>query len=149
MTQAKRHISPDSVTTSLTRRRVVAVTAAALAAGAALKAIAIARPMANAVDALPPAAKPDPVFAMIERHRTMWDAVEAKHDWIDEQLYEAASEVRAVLDELPTTAKTLAGFAAVLRYWAQHEDTNSLQLEEYQVAFLNEFAGALERLEVR
>ncbi len=60
MTQAKGHISPKHVNSTLTRRAAIGATAAALAGGAALNLTAIAATRA---------AEPDPVFAAIEAYK--------------------------------------------------------------------------------
>lgn len=61
MTQAKGHISPDSVTTSLTRRAAL-IGLAAVAAPATAGAVCIAP------------AEVDPIFAVIAEHEAAWRA---------------------------------------------------------------------------
>jgi hypothetical protein len=126
MTQAKGHLSPYSVNSSLTRRAVLG--AAALAGGAALNLGAIVAAKAEN----PPAAEgfPDPIFDLIERHRetelrklsagAAYSEVlprDPNHDEaitaVDTTRREVEVAGAALLDTMPTTR---AGVFALVEY---------------------------------
>ena len=135
-------------TTATSRRAVLAGTATALAAGAAVNlaalAIAKAETRRQVGDDIA-----DPIFALIERHRALYDAVEAsaygssfiEQDRLDAEV-EKVNEVRDAIIAAPFT--TPAGMAAMLRFLIEFE-LEAFDYTEDGGAFLRRLADALDR----
>jgi hypothetical protein len=147
------------MTTTPSRRAVLAGTATALAAGSVvnLAALAIAK-AENGSAAVPfPASDKlsfaDPIFALIERHKAHYDAVEAdeygssqaEQDRLDAGVA-ATSEIRDAILIAPFT--TLAGAAAALRFLIAYE-LEPFDYTEHGEAFLQRLADAIERMGVQ
>ncbi len=129
-----------------TSRRAILGASAALAAGSAINIAAIiAKPQAAEPSANLP--KVDPIFALIERHRTAYDAVEAAH-WDDDGLTDAVSAVTKLYDELRfASPATAAGWAALLRYVVERE-IDLGDCPEQLCSFCGRVAAVIERMAV-
>jgi hypothetical protein len=169
MTQADRVLStpPLRAPINTTRRNLIAQAAAAIAGGALLGATL---PLPESAGAAQPS--PDPIYALIERHRELsarYDAaVSVSAKLFDGPEWEAAEEVTAAActalldfaDSLVCSEPTtLAGVIALLRYAAalqEWEIPRNLEvvdvdgeLIDWSRAFFATVANALDRIGVR
>ena len=148
------------MTTKLSRRSALAALASTAAATAT-----------GAVQAI---AEPDPIFALIERHRAASDAYSAgvsaygraEEQKLPDEMIQAEEQVHAaskarkesIEDLLSTEPTTIAGIAAVLDYvneppWVKEDDDKETILveawetsQEAGLAFLPMIAATLRRL---
>jgi hypothetical protein len=133
------------MTTDTSRRALLGATAAALAGGAAvnLAAITIAK-----ADLSPQGEKSDPIFALIEQHKALYDLIEST-DWqagevpLDIQV----GKLNAIADAiLAMPVATCAGAAAAMR-WMLDYDLSVHEFEDgLNGAFLRRVADAIERM---
>ncbi len=161
MAQADRvYNTPPTNTSAIPSRRSFLSNAAGLAAGGT--ALALAAPLPAG------AATPDPVFAMIERHRELsaaFDVAVKNADNLEEHPEQESLDAivddtsDALLDHadalIITEPTTVAGIAAVMRYFASLEDWQEPRdSEEWETsdgasvnwhqAFLDTLANALQ-----
>jgi hypothetical protein len=96
-------------------------------------------------------AEPDPVFALIERHRRLYEAIEAKPTWQDDALSVAVDECNAAWDTLLTTpATTLQGCAVAMLYVVRQEmEENMSDIPEQFADFCKLTADALKAMAVQ
>ena len=119
-----------SLPTAFSRRAALfgAVSATGFLAAAGASALAKGDAAAALPSALDPAAKPDPVFAAIERHREAVAAFDASFDESagmvhipadieDRQSVAGDAETEARFDMHQTVPTTMAGLAAYVGYW--------------------------------
>lgn len=164
------------MTTDTTRRAMLGATCAALAGGAAINLAAITIAKAETGSAAEPVSAndnlsfaedfsprmscaemvvperlipDDPIFALIERHKALYDAVEAsaygsgfiEQDRLDADV-EKVNEVRDAILAAPFT--TPAGMAAMIRFLIEFE-LEAYDYTEHGGAFLRRLADALDR----
>lgn len=131
-------------------RRAVLGAVAALAGGAAINAAAIVAAKAETIGLFPDPIS-DPIFALIERHRALFDAVETSEyeegdgDTLDAEVAEV-NEAHAQVLAAPFA--TPAGIAAMLRFLIEFE-LEPYDYTEHGGDFLRRLADALERKAVQ
>jgi hypothetical protein len=128
---------------TIDRRAMLGATArAALAGGAVVNLTAI---VAAKADLSPRGEKSDPIFDLIERHKALYDAVEAsafeERDRLDAEV-DKVNEVRDAILAAPFT--TPAGMAAMIRFLIEYE-LEAYDYTEHGGAFLRRLADALDR----
>ena len=123
---------------STTRREFVQRSATALAVGAAIPAALVTKTAQ--------AGEPDPVFALIEQHKTAMAEyvrlVEANEK--SDEAYELVDDAQTAL--LTTRPTTVAGAAAVLAYvasfWIEGDESGEKGLPIYETLAHDEMLGA-------